>query len=257
LILNLFFGPAVNAAYSISMQVNTALNRFVQGFTTALNPQVVKRYSAGDFATFENLVISGSKMSFMLLLFPVFVLMLVTDDVLRLWLGEVPEYSVVFVKLVLLNSLLESMTNSMSTAVQATGRIRAYQVIVGLTLVMNLPLSWVMLRLGLPPATVLVIVIALSLVTLGERVVILKRVVPQISVGKFVRRVFIPLGGVGGISAVVYIVGRCLLLSGRIHPVPAAVAGLLVVALAEYVVGLDSRERAVVRDYICSKIHLA
>lgn len=189
MILNVFWGPLLNAAYGIGNQVNAAINSFVQNFTMALNPQIVKSYATGEKHYMEELVFRGAKFSYCLLLVFAFPLLMETEFVLGVWLREVPEYAVVFTRLMIVNSLLESFTYVMGTSIQATGRIKWYQLVVGCTILLNLPLAWLLLKSGFAPSIILFVCVGLSCVTLLERLLIMRYLL-KISFWRFVWQVF-------------------------------------------------------------------
>ncbi|MDE7509392.1 MAG: lipopolysaccharide biosynthesis protein, partial [Muribaculaceae bacterium] len=120
ILLNLFFGPVVNAAYALSSQVNTAINSFVQNFTTAINPQITKTFSINDFKQTERLIIYGCKFSFYLILILSFPVLMATGPILKFWLGDYPSYAPVFIQLVLIISQIESFTYCIGAGVRAT-----------------------------------------------------------------------------------------------------------------------------------------
>lgn len=189
LVLNIFLGPMLNAAYGIAQQVNTAINSFVLNFTTAVNPQIVKSYAVGDIKYMHCLLFRGAKFSYFLLLFFAFPLLFETEFILKIWLKTVPDYAVIFTRLAIINSLLEAYTYIMGTSIQATGKIRLYQIIVGCTILFNLPLSYFFLKLHYSPSIIFWISIVISLVTLFQRLWILKRV-SQVCVLDFIIQVF-------------------------------------------------------------------
>ena len=191
-LLNLFFGTAVNAAYGVANQVNVAINSFVQNFSTAIAPQIVKTYSVGDYQQTNRLIYSGSKISFLLLLIIAFPIYACINPILAIWLVEVPTYSASFIRLILIISLLESFTFAIGTAIQATGKIRMYQTVVGLTLLMSLPLSWLFLKIGFDANIIFYISIVISLIALILRLGILKKNIPSFSLRKYIKQVFLP-----------------------------------------------------------------
>ncbi|MBS5530673.1 lipopolysaccharide biosynthesis protein [bacterium] len=173
-IVNQFFGVVVNASVGISTQVCGAINGFVGNFQMAFCPQIVKSYAAGEMKYLQKLVLAGAKYSFALLLLLALPLLINTRYVIQLWLGQVPEYAVIFIQLSLLRLLLNSLACSMYTAIQATGKIIAYQIWVSSILFLTLPLIYLAFRRGYPPQAMLVIMLALDLLALVVRVVILK-----------------------------------------------------------------------------------
>lgn len=176
LLLNVFFGPAINAAKSIGSQASGALNQFVSNLQLAMNPQLIKSYASDDRDYTEKLMHYGSKYNFFLLLMLALPLLLRTEQVLQLWLVEPPAYAAVFLQLMLVNLLLDSLSKPLMTAAQATGKIRGYQMVVGGILLLNLPVAYVVLSLGYGAASVFVVAIVLTLCASIARIFMLKRI---------------------------------------------------------------------------------
>lgn len=170
IVLNLFFSPVVNAARGIAYQVNNAILSFSNNFSTALRPQIIKCYAKEDFDTYKKMVFYGSKMTFYLMSLISVPLIYESPYVLSFWLKNVPEYTVLFVQLVLIDSLIDSVSLPFMSSVQATGKIALYQVVVGGLLIFNLPVSYIFLRIGFPPETTMIVAIFISLVALFLRV---------------------------------------------------------------------------------------
>lgn len=242
LILNIFFGPLLNAAYGIANQVNTAVNSFVQNFTTALNPQIVKSYAANDRDYMEQLLFRGAKFSYYLLLLFALPLLMETEFILRLWLKMVPDYAVVFTRLVLVNSLLESFTYVMGTSIQATGKIRRYQLIIGGTILLNLPLAWLLLKLQFLPSVILVVSIVISCITLVERLLILQYLL-GISVWRFVIQVFWKAAAVTFIAGILPLFLKISVPDGWGKFAGVILCSMLCTLFAEFFVGFTSGER--------------
>ncbi len=156
-------GPVVNAARGIASQVNAAVGGFVSNFMTALNPQITKSYASGDYKYMMTLIFQGARLSFYMLLILSLPIIISTSYILTLWLNIVPEYTVIFVRLVLVFAMCESISNPLITAMLATGNIKNYQIVVGGLQLMNLQLSYVLLKLGFPAYFVLVVAIFISL----------------------------------------------------------------------------------------------
>ena len=123
-ILNLFCGPVINAAKGISSQVNNAVIGFVTNFTIALNPQITQSYSAGDRAYMQVLMYQGAKFAYCVLFILSLPIIINAPFILKLWLGNYPDYTVSFVRLTLLLSMWESIASPMSTGLLATGKIK-------------------------------------------------------------------------------------------------------------------------------------
>lgn len=151
IVINLFFNVAVNAAQGIANQINGIVTQFVGNFLTALNPQVVKTYAAGELDNMHNLIIRGCKIAFCLLAFFVIPLVLEAPTILSVWLGVVPEYAVLFVRLVLIISLCNSFSGLLGTAKGATGDIKNYQITLTTIGAFHVPLAWLAFELGCGP----------------------------------------------------------------------------------------------------------
>lgn len=156
-LLNLFGGPAVNAARGIAMQVNTAIYGFVSNFMMAVNPQITKSYAQGDLPIMHKLIIRSSKFGFFILLVMLLPLCANIDYVLGLWLVEVPAHTANFIVLVLLYSLLECVVSPLATGVVAQGEIKSYNLVLASLYVVNFAASYVCLKMGMAVEVVFVL----------------------------------------------------------------------------------------------------
>lgn len=177
ILLNLFCGPSVNAARGITMQISGIVTQFAQNFMTALNPQITKSYAAGDKGRAIHLVFQGSRFSFYLLFFISLPLIIETNFILHTWLGVVPDYSAIFVRLMLIYTLVESLSYTMVTLMLATGNIRNYQIVVGGCQLLNFPLSYLFLNLGFNPSITIIISISIAFLCMLLRFVLLWKMV--------------------------------------------------------------------------------
>lgn len=174
IVLNIFYGTIVNSAYGIASQVLSAVNMFATNLQAAMNPQIVKNYSNGNIVDSQNLILKGSKFSFLLILLLITPILLNTEYILELWLLKPPQYSIIFVKLTLINVLIDSLSGTLMTGIQATGKIKNYQIIVGILVFLNLPLSYVLLKMHFVPQTVYIVSIIISIISLQLRLIFLK-----------------------------------------------------------------------------------
>lgn len=182
ILLNIFFGPVVNAARGIAYQVRAAMNQFVVNFQMAINPQIIKSYASDDLKYMHQLIFQGAKYSFFLLFAMSLPVLLETQLILRLWLEIVPEYTVIFTRLIIINILIDSVSGPLMTAAQASGRIKLYQSVVGGLLIFNVPVSYLFLKLGFKPEVTLLVGIGISIVALFTRLVIIS---PLVSLNMF------------------------------------------------------------------------
>lgn len=164
ILLNIFFGATVNAARGIAIQVQGVISRFISGFQTALNPQITKSYAAHDLAYMYRLIYTSSKYSFFLLLLLALPVFVEADHILTWWLKILPEHTVNFVRIMLLISLIDTLANPLVFAAKATGKIMMYQSILGSLLLLVVPLSYGILKLGYPPEAVFFVHLIITII---------------------------------------------------------------------------------------------
>lgn len=169
ILLNLFFGVTVNAAKGICNQVQTAVYQFVSNFQTAVNPQLTMSVAQKDYDRSHSLISKGGRLSFYMLSLFAVPLIVAAPEVLSLWLIEVPEYTVVFIRWTLIYLLLDSLSRFLITAVLAYGKIKIYQIVVGGTKLLTLPLVYVWLLLGGSPVTGIWANIIIEIICFGQR----------------------------------------------------------------------------------------
>lgn len=191
ILMNVFFSVAVNAARGLAVSVEGAIHQFVGNFTMSINPQIIKSYAAGDIAYMHTLVCRSAKFSYFLMLIVSLPILFETNIVLKIWLGIVPKYTVVFTRLTLITSMLLVFVNPLVCAVQSTGKIKYYQIVVGLLSMLNFPLSYLAYYFGGEPETTYYIYLVLSVFLIYIRLYIVKRLV-SLSIISFIKNVIIP-----------------------------------------------------------------
>ncbi|HHI5408919.1 TPA: lipopolysaccharide biosynthesis protein [Vibrio metoecus] len=187
ILLNVFFGAAVNAARAIAVQINAAINSFVTSLQMSINPQIVKSYASDDLIYMHKLIIGCSKYAFFLLYLLALPILLQTDTVLKLWLITPPQYADLFCQLMLVDALIISLSGSLMASVQATGNVKRYQAIVGGVLLLNLPASYCFLSNGASAHVVFYISICASILALFCRFFLLKKIIDLDVRGFFVK----------------------------------------------------------------------
>lgn len=190
IIMNLFCGPSVNAARGLAFQVNSAITGFVQNFMTALNPQITKSYASGNREYMMTLIFQGARFSFYMLLLLSLPVLLNTHYILVIWLKLIPEHAVVFVQLILIFAMHESLASPLITAMLATGNIKKYQIIAGGLNFLNLPTSYFFLKLGAVPESVFIIAIFFSIAVQIARLALLKNMI-KLDVFGYLKYVYI------------------------------------------------------------------
>lgn len=249
IVINLFCGPTVNAARGIAYQVNSAIHGFVSNFMMALNPQITKSYAAGDKEYMMTLIYQGARLSFYILLILSLPVIVNTHYILTLWLKIVPEHTTLFVQLVLIFAMSESISNPLITAMLATGKIRNYQIVVGGLQMMNLPISYVLLRYGCIPETVLIVAICISQCCLAARLCMLRSMV-GLSVRKYMSKVYLNVFTVTILSAIIPCVSSYYLNETFINFIIICTISVICTFTVIYFVGCNRKER----QFILSKV---
>lgn len=188
ILLNIFIGPVVNAAKGIAGSVSTAVTSFTNNFMTALNPQITKSYASGDNEYMISLIERGTRFSFYVLFLLSLPILFETDFILKIWLGQSPEYAANFIRLILLLSLTDILSNTLITLLLATGKIRNYQITVGGVMMLNFPISYICLKIGMPPEVTFVIAILISLICFVLRLLFLRKLI-RFPIRSYCRRV--------------------------------------------------------------------
>lgn len=188
-IINMFCGPTVNAARGIAIQVSHAVQGFVTNFMTALNPQITKSYASGNHDYMMTLMFQGARLSFYILLLISLPVIFNVNYILSLWLGIIPEHTANFVQLTLIFAMSESLTHPLITAMLATGKIRNYQIVVGGLQLLNLPISYIFLRMGYAPESVFIVAIIISICCEMARLYMLRGMI-KLPVRQFLQKVY-------------------------------------------------------------------
>lgn len=148
ILINIYFGVVLNAARGIASQVEGLAMHFVSNFMTALNPQITKSYASGNLADMHQLICRGARFSFYLVMFFAIPICFETERILYLWLGKLPDYSVVFIRMTFMSTMCSVLGYTLVTAQLATGRIKKYQIIMTIIGVWVFPLTWLAFKLG-------------------------------------------------------------------------------------------------------------
>jgi len=252
ILLNMFFGPVINASRGIAFQVSGALNSFGSNFYTAVRPQIIKYYAVGDYPSMLNLVFQSSKFSYYLLLFFVLPVLFEADTILALWLKNLPEHAVLFTRLIVINALIDSLANPLLTAALATGNIRKYQIVVGSVFLFNLPLSYVFLKWGFPPEVTMIISIFISIIGLYLRALMLKGMV-GLSPQQYFKKVIGLLMWFSLLACIAPIIVCYVMSPGILRLIVEVGGGTLSTGLLIYTVGLTSSEKMYLKQFFQNK----
>jgi Na+-driven multidrug efflux pump len=209
ILLNLFGGTAANAARGIAYQVRIAATSFINNIQIATNPQIVKLYAQDKKDEVFNIIFISSKVSFYILLIICLPTVLYVKPLLKLWLVIVPELSESFVQLILLFLLVRVFHGALDSLFKATGKIKKYQIVDGLILLLTIPISYILLKQGMPLNTVFIVMIVIETVNLFVILRIAKNI-GQINILIYIKRVLFPCLSTFLISGTLsYIISYC------------------------------------------------
>lgn len=253
LLLNVFFGPAVNAARGIAVQVQNIINQFVGNFQIALNPQIVKAYASNDLQRMHQLIFASAKYGFLLLFLLSLPVMIEAQYILELWLGVVPEHTVNFMRIILISCMVNALANSSTVAAGATGKIRTYSIVVGGTVLLPLPFAYFLLKIVSHPELVFLVVLLFEIVALFLRLLFMRRMV-HMSIKEYVVYVIVPSISVVVCSLCIPVTLHVLLPQTLLDVLIIVASCLTVTLLFIYTVGLNHNERVFVVNLIKNKI---
>ena len=252
ILLNVFFGPAINAARGIAVQVQSMIYSFVSNFQTALNPQITKSYANGNVVYMNQLIVMGSKFSFYLLLLIAIPLMIEAPYILRLWLVQVPEHAVSFFRILVLINLTDALSTPVAISIQATGQIKTPQLITGSILMAILPVSYVALKMGAPAEAVFVIHLVSAIAAQISRIILLSHRI-TFSIRNYLKDVISPilfvLVVVCAISIAIY---HYCYTENIWSMIMVCIATICINIIIFYSLGLNSNERRFIREKFVS-----
>lgn len=253
LIINLFFGTILNASFGIANQVNNVVKMFSQSLNQAVIPQITKTYSSGNTDRTMLLVIFSSKYSFLLMLFPSLPILLETDYILKIWLTEVPEYTSTFIKIMIINALISTMNAGIPAAIQATGKIKYFQIFLSSMVLMGLPISYIAFKNGFPPYVLLLIYTIIALINLFVMQVLLKQLM-HFNIKEFLKKGYLRMIMVSvGISPLFLM--PHLFESTLFRFIGIALFSILGLLLVIYLLGLEKKEKEIISNYMRKLFH--
>ncbi|MDD2466002.1 MAG: hypothetical protein PHI97_18550 [Desulfobulbus sp.] len=242
ILLNLYFGPKVNASYGIAKQVSAQTGQLAGAMLGAFSPEITSREGRGDRAGMIDLSLRASKFGTLLVLVFLVPLVVEMEYVLRLWLVEPPQYTAALCRLILCTFLIDRLSTGFMLAINAQGRIAGYQATLGTVLVLTLPLAWLFLHLGFePPIVGIAFIITMAACSLGR--VLWARYLLNVPISRWVKTVVIPCGIVCALSTIAAFLPWWLFPSTFFRLVLVSGGSLAAYAISTWFVALDHRER--------------
>ena len=247
MMLNIFFGPIVNAARGIAVQVQSAVQQFVGGFQTALNPQITKNYASNNLPQMHSLMFRSARFSFLLLFFLSLPVLMETNFILTLWLKTVPDDAVVFTQIMICISLIYTTANPCVIANQATGKVKIYQMVVGGILLLILPISYVVLKLGAPAYSVFIVHFCIESLAQFSRMYMLRKLI-HLPLWQYMKNIYIPIVSTVAIAIILPLVVRMQVAEGWLRFLAVGFTCVLSVGASSYFIGFTKQERVFFLD---------
>lgn len=247
MMLNVFFGPVVNAARGIAVQVQGAVQQFVSNFQMALNPQITKNYAVGNLEQMHSLMFRSARFSFFLLFFLTLPILLETNFLLTIWLKTVPENTVIFTQIMICISLIYTTANPCVIANQATGKVKVYQMVVGSILLTILPISYIVLKVGAPAWSVFIVHFCVESVAQLSRMYMLRKLI-HLPVREYFKNIYLPIAAVVTVAVIMPIIVHNQLAEGWLRFIAVGFTCVASVSLSVFMIGLTKNERAFFSD---------
>lgn len=251
LLLNMFFGPAVNAARAISVQVQGAIQQFSINFQMALNPQIIKTYATGRLEDMHRLVFRSCKFTFFLLFTLCLPLLIEMPAVLDIWLKQVPEYTVIFLRLMVMTMLVDATAGPLMTSAAATGDVKRYQTVVGGILLSIVPISYIVLKLGGAPWSVFLVHLCVCCVAYASRLFIIRPMI-GLRIRQYVHQVIVRCLLVAIASMIIPLWMYITLQENTTSVLAVMLTSIVTAAACSFYMGLDGHERMVILEKISS-----
>ena len=254
LLLNMFFGPAVNAARAIAYQIQGAVTQFSANFMTAVKPQIIKKYAAGKIDEMMHLVIQSSCFSYYMMLLIVAPICFEADFILTLWLGEYPEHTVSFLRLILVLCMIQTLKTPRTTVFHATGKILLPNIVVGTILCLAFPIAYIVLKLGGNPDSVFWTAIVCMAISEAASIFILKKRIDY-SVRSYVLNVHIRCIFITVISLIIpYILKDRIALHGFGGFIVIGIMTTVSIIITSYSIGLDKEMKHKINNIFKQKL---
>ena len=254
ILLNIYFGPVVNAARAIAYKVSVTINGLVLNLQTAMRPKITQYYVQNKIDEMLKLVYANSKYSFFLLYFIALPFLFELSFIMQLWLKELPQYVILFTILVIIDALVESPSQAIETAMQGVGKLKKYQLITKSVELLNLPISYVFLKYGAGPLAPMFISISIFVVVLFIKVQIFSKAISSKS-SIYYKNVLLKIILVTLFSVGIPFLITCVLPETFLRVILNFTITWLWLIIVIFIVGLDREEKGKTISLIRQKLY--
>lgn len=251
ILLNMFFGPVINAARGLAYSVDNALLSFGANFRQALAPALTKSYARSDNEYTFNLLERGIRITYLLFLIFTIPILLKSEFILELWLKEVPDFTVIFTKLIVISVFLEGINRTFIIIINASGKLKSYYIIDYLYSILIFLFSYIICKLGYQPQYILFIPIPLFLLSIPPRFIIIKNLL-NISIKFLLKKAIMPVFIVFIISYIPFYYLNKIISDSIILSFILIICNIIWTCLTIFLIGLKNNEKLVLLDFVKS-----
>lgn len=253
IILNVFFGPIINAAFGIANQIYNAINTLTNSVIIAFRPAMIKSYSAKENGYLEQLFFASSKAILYLLAMVLIPFIFEAETLLTLWLGECTPTMVLFSRLYTIYTICMALHNPITTIIQATGNIRKYSMYVESMTILCLPVSWCLFKLGMPSYFVFITMIGLCILAHIIRLLMLQTSISDLTVSKYLAKLVLPGFLIISITTLIVYCVEGLHTNRILQLFLSFVVSAISISILLYAVGISKKERSLIKDLVNRK----
>ena len=254
ILINQVFNPVVVASRAVALSISGHIGVFASNFNTSLYPPIIKSYSSNSKNEMFSLIFNGSKLTFFLMWIIALPLLLEMEMILNIWLKNVPPDAVLFTQLSIIESLILSLSLPLTTAARAPGKMRTYELTLGIIQLSIFVISWIILKIGYPAHSVFVVAIVVNIVMFFVRLVIVSNLI-DLSKKGFIVKVVLPVLGVIILSTLPTYLLQKSLPKGFIYSIIVIVSSVIFSAITMFYMGLDKNWRGKILQFIKNKTH--
>ena len=253
ILMNIFFGPLVNASRAISAQVSGAINNFSHNFFVAVRPQIIKSYASKNYAYLKKLIYTSSKYSFYLMWLLSLPIIINSNYILTLWLKNVPEHAVEFVQWILIFNCINILNNPIWTAVQATGYLKKYTIVGGIVFLMAFPASYIFLKAGCGPLIVFQMLVLFRAIYIFVCFRITQEHI-DLKAEEYIQNTILPIVKVVVVTSACMYIAMRFTGNGFIDFVLTTLLCCVVIITSVFVLGISKSEKSTIVQFVKSKI---
>lgn len=243
ILLNIFFGPVINAARGIAYQILGAVNQFITNFQTAFRPQLTQSYASGNYDYMKKIYYSGSKFSYYLIYTISLPILLETNTILHLWLGSnVPEFTVSFTRIIILTAFVSAFANPTTGVVYATGKIRSFSIWVSSLNLMIVPVAYLFLKIGHGPLSALIVSLVITILVQITRLYYASKVA-NFGLSEYFSKVVLPISLYSVLTSALPIISYKLMAEGILRLFVICALSVICSGLFVFLIGLEKYEK--------------